>query len=152
MGKNVNPRYTNVGDPTSNATLTTSGTFGLVMTTAAADFTGISANYQLCFTANSTNGSRIIGVHLEPIGTNVASVARIYVNNGATNGTAANNQLIGQVSLPTTTTSNTAAFGSSDFYFAGGALDLPASYRVYVGLGTTVAAGWVASPILGGQF
>ncbi|MDB5167084.1 MAG: hypothetical protein JWN26_229 [Candidatus Saccharibacteria bacterium] len=147
MTANTAPRYTVVGDNASNAATGMAPT----LTTAAADFTGISTNNQLVFTAG-TNGSRLIGIHFEAIGTNAASVARVYINNGSANTTAANNSLIGQLTLPATTTSAVAAVGSADFYFPNGALDLDISYRIYVGLGTTVAAGWVPTPTQGGDF
>lgn len=148
MAKNTNPRYTISGDVSSNGT--TGMATGAV--TATGDFTGVSANHVLVFTADATNGGRLVGIHFEPTGTNTQSVARIYVNNGSTNTTATNNSLVGQITLPSTTTSNTAAFGNTDFIFAGGAIDLPAGFRIYMGLGTTVAASWVPTPILGGKF
>lgn len=52
------------------------------------------------------------------IGTNTASVARIYANNGSTNGTAANNALIGQIALPATTATNTAGTQMITFAFS----------------------------------
>jgi hypothetical protein len=148
MAANTIPRYTLSGDYSNNNATAFAGT----LTTATADFTGVSANHQLVFTANATNGGRIIGVHFEAIGTNTQSVARIYINNGSTNATATNNALIGQLTLPATTTTNVAAVGSSDYYFPNGAGDLNPGFKVYAGLGTTVAAGWIATPIQGGQF
>ena len=122
------------------------------LTTAAADYTGVSANNALVFTADATNGSRLVGLHFEAIGTNTQSVARVYVNNGSTNTTAANNSLVGKTTLPNSTASNTAPETVGNFTFPGGYIDLPPGFRVYVGLGTTVAAGWVVTPILGGDF
>jgi hypothetical protein len=152
MPKNVNPRYTNTGDVTTNATRTTSGTMSASLVTATSDFTGASANHGLVFTADATNGGRLVGIHFEPTGTNTQSVARIYTNNGGANTTAANNGYVGSITLPATTSSNTTQFGGVDYFFPSGAIDLPAGFRIYAGLGTTVAASWVATPILGGQF
>lgn len=148
MAKNTSPRFTIAGDYSSNSTTGMANT----MTTAAADYTGASANNLLVFTADATNGGRIVGIHFEATGTNTQSVARIYINNGSTNTTAANNSLVGKVTLPATTASNTVAEASADYYFPGGYADLQAGFRVYCGLATTVAAGWVATPILGGEF
>jgi hypothetical protein len=148
MAANTIPRYTLQGDYTKdNAT-----GMAPTLTTAAADFTGISANNLLVFTAHATNGSRIVGIHFEAIGTNTQSVARIYINNGSANTTATNNSLVGQLTLPATTTSNTVAVVSADYYFPNGAADLNPGFRIYVGLGTTVAAGWVPTAIQGGEF
>lgn len=141
------PRYT------ANPNMSSDGATGMAptLTTAAADYTGISANNQLVFTAG-TNGSRIVGLKFAAIGTNVQSVARIYVNNGSTNTTAGNNSLIGAVTLPATTASNTVAEPTATYMFDGGALDIEANWRIYVGLATTVAAGWRVTPILGGDY
>jgi hypothetical protein len=148
MAKNTQPRFTISGDATKD------GSTGMAptLTTAAADYTGISANNQLVFTSDATNGSRIVGLHFAAIGTNVQSVARIYFNNGSTNTTATNNSLVGSLTLAATTASNTVAEVGADFMFPGGAADLNTSFRIYVGLATTVAAGWVVTPILGGKF
>lgn len=148
MAKNTSPRFTAAGDNSTNGTTTMVTT----LTTAAADYTGISANNTLVFTADATNGGRVVGIQFTAAGTNVQSVARIYINNGSTNATATNNALAGALTLPATTTSNTVAEPSAAFYFPGGYVDLSPGFRIYVGLATTVAAGWVATPILGGKF
>lgn len=44
-----------------------------------------------------------------PMGTNVATAMRIFLNNGSTNATAANNTMIADATCPATTASNTAA-------------------------------------------
>ncbi len=154
MAANLNPRYTLVGDYSNNSTITTSATFGAAVLTATGDFTGVSTNHIKVFTADATNGSRIVGIHFEATGTAVQSVVHVFINNGAAQTTATNNVLVGQLTLPATTASTTAAVGSSDFYFPGpsGYADLPPGFTIWVGLGTTVAAGWIASPILGGKF
>ena len=69
----------------------------------------MSANHVLVHTADATNGSIVYGIIFKAIGTNTASVARIFQNNGSSNGTATNNNFIGELSLPATTTTNTAA-------------------------------------------
>jgi hypothetical protein len=148
MAKNFNPRYTIAGSNGSDSGTTMAPT----LTTAAADYTGISANNKLVFTADATNGSRLVGVHCEAVGTNTQSVLRVYVNNGSANTTAANNSLVGKVTLLGTTASNTVAEPSVDFMFAGGVCDLEPGFCIYAGLATTVAAGWVVTPILGGDF
>jgi hypothetical protein len=81
-------------------------------------------------------------------GTNTASVARIYLNNGSANTTASNNSFYGQVSLPATTAINTAATVEVDYpmNFA-----INPGFRIYVGLGTTVAASWICVAI-GGKY
>ena len=62
------------------------------------------------------------------------------------NGGIANNVLYGELSLPATTASASAATVDIDYpmNFA-----LPPGYRIFVGLGTTVSAGWIVIPIAG---
>ena len=141
---NVQPIWVAKGDVSAN------GTTGMnqPITLAAADYTGAGANNVLCFTAGA-DGARMERLKFTPTGTNVQSVARIYVNNGATNATATNNTLIGELSLPATTASSVAALISPEFVMPGGAMALPGGFKIYVGLATAVAAGWVVTPICG---
>ncbi len=144
MPANTEPVYSRVGDVSSNAAT------GMAtdITTATGDYTGASANHVLVFTADSTNGGYVSRLRFQAKGTNTASVARIYLNNGSANTTAANNTFYGQVSLPATTAINTAATVEIDYpmNFA-----LNPGFRIYVGVGTTVAAGWVCTAI-GGKY
>lgn len=98
MAANTSPIYTLTPDTSTNGTTGA----GSTMTTAAADYTGISANYVLEHTAGA-NGSYVERLRFKALGTNVPSVARVFLNNGSTPGTATNNQFYGEVSLPTIT-------------------------------------------------
>lgn len=143
MPGNNDPIYSRVGDVTNN------GTTGMnqSITAAANDYTGVSANNSLVFTADATNGSFIQRLRFKAAGSNAsATVARIYINNGSANTTATNNSFCGELSLPITTASATSALSDIDYplNFA-----LPAGFRIYVGLGTAVAGGWVVTPIAG---
>lgn len=144
MPGNSEPIYTRVGDLSSN------GSTGMAttLTTATGDYTGASANHQLVFTADATNGGYVQRLRFTATGTNTASVARIYINNGSANTTASNNSFFGQVSLPATTAINTAATVEIDYPMN---LALNPGFRIYVGLGTTVAAGWVCVAV-GGKY
>ena len=142
MAASTNPIFSRLGDVSTN---TTTGMSQLV-TAAAADYTGISANYALVFTADATNGSYIERLRFKAGGTNVAAVARIFINNGSTPGTAANNAFHGEVSLPATTAITTAATIDVD-YPLGFAIN--PGFKIYWGLGAAVAAGWVCSAIGG---
>lgn len=139
---NKAPIYSIQGDLSSDSATTMAPTF----TTAAADYTGATATHnKLVFTAGA-NGGFIQRLRFKAIGTNTASVARIFINNGSANTTAANNSFYGEVSLPATTAIATAATVEIDYpmNFA-----LPPNWRIYVGIGTTVAAGWVCTPVAG---
>jgi hypothetical protein len=143
MAGNNDPLFTKQGD------LSTDGTTGMsqVITAAAADYTGIGANNRLVFTAGA-DGGYVSRIRLKPLGTNVAAVMRIYLNNGSTNATATNNTFFGEVSLPATTVSTTAALPDVDYSLG---FALPPSWRIYVGLGAAVAAGWSVT-VVGGKY
>ena len=148
MPANTEPIFSRQGSVSKDAVSSSSATFGGTILTATGDYTGASANHQLVWTADATNGGFIQRLRFNAIGTNVTTVARIYINNGGANTTAANNGLYGQGSLPATTASNTAATTEVD-YPMGFALDL--GFRIYVGVATTVASGWIAVGI-GGKY
>lgn len=99
------------------------------------------------FTAG-VNGSYVQRLVARAAGTNVASVLRVFLNNGSTNATAANNILIAEVSLPATTASAVGALQPIElpFNFA-----LPAGYTINCTLGTAVAAGYFIS-VVGGDY
>lgn len=142
MAANTDPIFSRIGDVSSD------GTTGMAptITTATGDYTGISANHKLVFTADATNGGFVQRLRFKAVGTNVASVARIYLNNGSTAGTATNNSFFGELSLPATTATNTASTIDLDYPMA---VALPAGFRIYVGVATTVSAGWVVTPVAG---
>lgn len=108
--------------------------------------TGVNANTALdgtgtvatVFTADATNGSKIENVTLTHLGTNVATVVRFFVNNGATNGTAANNSLVYEVTAAANTLSQTAS--SVPMTWAAN-LYLKPGYKLNVTIGTAIAAG-----------
>jgi len=145
MPGNNDPVYSRQGDLSSSGTTTMAPTF----TTAAADYTGATASTnKLVFTADATNGGFIQRLRFKAIGTNTASVARIFINNGSANTTAANNSFYGEITLPATTISAVAATIDLDYpmNFA-----LNPAFTIYVGIGTTVAAGWVCTAV-GGKY
>lgn len=144
MAANTAPIYSRLGSVSRDSA---TGMNQLV-TAAANDVTGAGANNSLIFTADPTNGSFIARIRFKAGGTNVASVARIFINNGATNTTAANNVYHGDVSLPATT-ANAAGSTIDIDYPMGFAID--PGFRIYFGLGTAVAAGWVAT-VIGGDY
>lgn len=145
MPGNNDPIFSRVGDVTTN------GTTGMsqAITAAANDFTGAGANNVLAFTADATNGGFIQRLRLKAAGTNVASVLRIFLNNGSSNTTATNNTFYGEIALPATTGNSSGATGSDIDYMLN--LALPPGFRIYVGLGTAVSSGWFVTPV-GGKY
>jgi hypothetical protein len=142
MAGNNDPLFTKQGD------LSTDGTTGMsqAITLAAADYTGIGANNRLVFTADLSNGGYVSRLRLKPSGTNAATVIRVYLNNGATNATATNNTFFGEISLPATTASTTSSLPDVDYSMG---FALPPGWKIYVGLGAAVAAGWTCIAVAG---
>lgn len=136
MAANTSPIFSLIGEVSSDNATAMTPTF----TTAAADYTGATATHnKVVFTGDATNGSYIAKLRFKAMGTNTASVARIFINNGSAATTAANNSFYGECSLPGTTATNIAATIDVD-YPMGFALN--PGFRIVVGLATTVAAGW----------
>ena len=95
-----------------------------------------------------TNGSYIQRIRFRHLGTNVATVARVWINNGSPTGTAANNTLWDEITLAANTVSQVAASINYELPLA---FALPAGYIIYVTLGTAVAAGFKVT-IIGGDY
>jgi len=72
MAGNQNPIFSRVGDIQG----------GVTLQTAAADYTGQSNNNSTVFVADNTNGGFVQRLRFKATGTNIATVARIYINNG----------------------------------------------------------------------
>ena len=100
------------------------------------------------FTADGTAGGYVQRIRFRPLGNNVATVARVWINNGSTTGTTANNVLWDEVSLASSTASTTSALANTELplNFA-----LPPAYKLYVTLGTGVTAGYDVS-VIGGKY
>lgn len=130
MAANTTPRFPLTPNFDFAAPLATANT--------AMDGTG---TVSTAFTAG-TDGARVDYIKFKPVGTNVASVARIFVNNGSTNATATNNVLIGEVTLPATTASAVATLGEIVYSID---TDLDGGFKLLVTIGTTVASGWQPS-------
>ena len=104
----------------------------------------------LAFSADSTNGGYVQRIRFRTLGSNsISTVARVWVNNGLTTATAANNVLFDEITLPTTTVSQVAAQANYELplNFA-----LPAGYGIYITLGQApTSAGWEAT-VIGGKY
>jgi hypothetical protein len=142
MSANKNPIF--VGTIQSGFVTVPSGA-GSVNT--ALDGTGtLGTNIFSLFTADATNGSVVQGVNIQHLGTNVATVMRVFENNGSTNGTAANNALIAEITLAANTLSQVAAQIQTNIIdFGAAGWNLKAGYRLLVTIGTQVAAGYAVS-------
>ena len=119
-------------------------------TSIISDYDGTGANNVLIFTADATNGSFIQRLRFKSKGTNAISVARIFLNNGSTNTSAANNNFYGEISLPATTASTTAATIDIDYPMGFG---LEPGWKIYVGISaaSALASGWICT-VIGGDY
>lgn len=140
MAANTTPIYTSAGQ-IGFGTITTANT--------AKDGTGTVVTL---LTAGA-NGARVERIRAKALGTNVATVLRIFVNNGGTNATATNNALIAEVTLPATTLSEVAALTQQELPNTTDTtafpIVLPPGYVLNATIGTTVAAGYALSAIGG---
>ena len=127
MAQNTAPVFTQVPKTPVGQSITTSNT--------AKDGTGTVVTL---FTAEATEGSRVEKVIAIPRGTNVATVLRLWINDGQ-GVLAANNAQVKEVTLPATTLSEVAAMGTVEIPLD---LALPAGYKLNATIGTTVAAGY----------
>jgi hypothetical protein len=137
MAANTQPIFSIAGDLEWGATaITTANT--------AKDGTG---TVLTVFTAD-VDGSFVQRIRFRSAGTNIATVARVFINNGSTNATPANNILYDEITLAATTLSEVAALPVYELplNFA-----LPPGYVLNVTLGTTVAAGYYVS-VIGGKY
>jgi hypothetical protein len=110
----------------------------------AKDGTGTVASV---FTAG-VDGAFVQKLVARSIGTNVATVLRVFINNGGVNTTAANNALVAELSLPASTLSEIAAQLPYELPLN---LALPAGYKINCTLGTAVTAGYQLS-VFGGTY
>ena len=138
MAANTAPIFSLLGDVQWGATT-------IATANTAKDGTGTVLNV---FTADATNGGFVQRIRFRAAGTNVATVARVFINNGSTNATAANNILFDEITLAASTLSEVAALAVYELplNFA-----LPPGYKINVTLGTTVVAGYFIS-VIGGKY
>lgn len=99
------------------------------------------------FTAGS-NGSYLTKLVARAAGTNIATVMRVFINNGSTSTTAANNILFAELALPATTLTETAAQPTYELPLG---IALPAGYKIIITIATGVAAGYYVS-VVGGDY
>jgi len=120
------------------------------MTTANTTKDLTSGTIYLTFTADATNGGFVQRIRFRSLGTNSnATVARIWINNGSSTGTAANNSLFDEITLTSITNSETSSQPTFELplNFA-----LPPGYKIYVTVGTApTSAGWQAT-VIGGKY
>ena len=118
---------------------------GITAANTAKDGTG---TVSTVFVADASSGSYLQKLVVRPLGTNVASVLRVFVNNGSSNATADNNALIAEVGLQAVTNTEVAANPGNEVALN---VPLPPGYRVLVALGSAVAGGYTVTA-MGGDY
>jgi hypothetical protein len=120
--------------------------WGDAMTAGNTAMDGTGTTY-LIFTAGA-KGSLLSEAVFRPTGAAVPTVVRLFLNNGSTPATPANNMPYGELTLPQITVTQTAQ--QEDFRIPIGKAIEP-NHRVYASLGTGVANGWKCA-IDGGDY
>ena len=123
---------------------------GISTTNNTKDIT--SGTSYLVFTADATNGSFVKELRVKPDPTtNAADTAmRIFINNGSTTTVAANSSLIGELSLVSAGFATGTGAQPEWVYSLGFAL--PASYRIYVTIGSATRAQNFSATVIAGKY
>jgi len=102
------------------------------------------------FTAGE-NGGRVERIRARPGGSNVATLLRIFINNGSATTVAANNILYTEKAIPAYTLSQTAVSTLSELPDTTDTTSfpivLPAGYKLTATIGTTISSGLYVSAI-----
>lgn len=147
MAQNTNPIFPLVPEVTwVSGTAATVGTPGQAANTTT-DLTS-GTIYGPIFTAGAVEGSRLDFIKVRALGTNIQTVIRIWINNGAVTTTAANNTLFLDRTLFATSVSQTTELVDTSLSLN---ISLPAGYRLYATFGTAVAAGFHLTAV-GGDY
>jgi hypothetical protein len=137
MAINTSPIFSKQGDIQWGAT-------SILAANTAKDGTG---TVLTVFTAGA-DGAFVQRLVARPMGTNVATVMRVFVNNGGVNTTAANNSLINEMTLPATSLSEVSAQPPYELALN---FALPPGFKLFCTLGTAVAAGFEVT-VFGGSY
>jgi hypothetical protein len=101
----------------------------------------------LAFTADATNGGYVKKLRIRHTGVNVATVMRVFINNGSTTATVTNNILFDEIGIGANAVVSESS--SSTLYELPINEALPPGYKIYVTIGTAVAGGLAVSTVAG---
>ena len=120
-----------------------------VQTAANTTYDGTVGTPAIVFSA-SIDGGFVQRIRFRASGSATATVARVFINNGQSTGSLGNNVLFDEITLASTTVSQTAATATYELPLN---IALPAGYRILTTLGTVQSAGggWYATAI-GGSY
>lgn len=97
-------------------------------------------------TADPINGTRIEKLVWQPIGNNVASAGRAFLNNGQSSAVAGNNIYLDDVTLAASTLSEVATMDGTEMSID---IVVPPFHKINVTLGTAVASGYAVYAVAG---
>ena len=119
-----------------------------VQTAANTTYDGTIGTPAIAFSA-SVSGGFVQRIRFKASGSATATVARVFINNGQSTGSAANNVLFDEITLAATTATNTAATATYELplNFA-----LPVGYRITATIGTAQTTGGWEACIIGGSY
>lgn len=139
MAANTSPIFSSTGDIQ----------WTQVQTAANTTYDGTIGTPAIAFSA-SVSGGFVQRIRFRASGSATATVARVFINNGQSTGSAANNVLFDEITLAATTAIQTAATAVYELPLN---VALPAGYRILTTLGTVQSAGggWYAAAI-GGSY
>ena len=120
-----------------------------VQTAANTTYDGTVGTPAIVFSA-SIDGGFVQRIRFRASGSATATVARVFINNGQSTGSLGNNVLFDEITLASTSVSQTAATATYELPLN---IALPAGYRILTTLGTVQSAGggWYAAAI-GGSY
>ena len=120
-----------------------------VQTAANATYDGTAGTLATVFSA-SVDGGFVQRLRFKASGSATGTVARVFINNGQSTTSAANNVLFDEITLASTSATQTAATAVYELPLN---IALPAGYRILTALGTVQSAGggWYAVAV-GGSY
>lgn len=147
MTANTLPIFTDIPKNSWGLQGTSSLVTSAITATTPSTYDGTTGTY-LVFTAGSV-GSFVSKLVCEAGGTNAAGVLRVFINNGSSTATPANNVLYLQYSLPATTAAAASATAHIEIPLN---IQLQSGYRLYAALGSAsnpIGGGWTVTAIAG---
>ena len=139
MSANTSPIFSGTGDIQWAAT---------PLVAANTNFDGTGANSVIVATAGAS-GSFVQRIRFRASGSATGTVARIFLNNGQSTGSAANNVLFDEITLAATSVTQTSA---QPVYELPCNFALPAGYRLLATVGTAqTTGGWYVTSV-GGSY
>lgn len=141
MATNKQPMFTGSPDVQGIGAIVTANTTG--------DLT--SGTSYLAFTADGTNGGFVHRLRFRPTPGNntTATACRVWLNNGSTTGTATNNFLFDEVTLPLITVSSVASVQGFEVPMN---VAIPAGWKIYVTVATGQGSASWSVITIGGKY